>query len=388
MTLKEIAVRNLLRGKTKALFVLAGLVIGVATVVAVVTFSDAVTGDINMKLEKYGANILIVPETESLSLNYGGVSLGGVNFKVEEIEQEKLSLIEGIKNAKNVAAVGPIVLGVTEAAGQKVLLAGVDFEASKVLKPWWRVFGEFPEDKELMIGSEAAKLLGPNLGDVMRLEGRDFWVSGILKETGSQDDHLIFTTLGTSQEVLKKPGKVSMVEVAALCHGCPVDEMVRQISEVIPGAKVMAIQQVVKGRMEALSQFKTFSMGISGVVVLVGSLVVLVTMMASVRERTKEIGVFRAVGFRKSHVMKIVFIEASILSSLAGILGFLLGNAGARAIFGFFIENPEPHAHYAHLNFHLAGAAVALAFVVGIVASIYPALAASRMDPVQALKTI
>ncbi len=386
MTLKEIAVRNLLRGKTKALFVLAGLVIGVATVVAVVTFSDAMTGDINMKLEKYGANILIVPQTESLSLNYGGVSLGGVNFKVEEIEQEKLSRIDGIENAKNVAAVGPIVLGVTEAAGQKVLLAGVDFEASQVLKPWWRVSGEFPGDNELMVGSEAAKLLGLNRGDVATLEGREFPVSGVLKETGSQDDQLIFTTLGTSQELLEKPGMVSMVEVAALCHGCPVDDMVMQISEVLPGAKVMAIQQVVKGRMEALSQFKTFSVGISGVVVLVGSLVVLVTMMASVRERTNEIGVFRAVGFRKSHVMKIVFIEAAILSSLAGILGYFLGDGSARAVFGFFVENPEPHA--AHFNLQLAAAAVTLALIVGIVASIYPALAASRMDPVKALKTI
>ena len=385
MTLKEIAVRNLLRRKTKALFVFAGLAIGVATVVAVVSFSDVMTGDINKKLEKYGANILVAPQTESLSLNYGGVSLGGVSFETEEILQKDLAGIANIKNAKNVAAVGPIVLGITRAADSKVLLAGVDFEAAQVLKPWWRVSGVFPGDDQIMVGAEADRVLEMNPGDVVRLEGRDFTVSGILAQTGSQDDKLIFTTLRSAQQVLDKPGKVSMVEIAALCQGCPIDDMVAQISEVLPGAKVMAIQQVVKGRMEALSRFKHFSMGVSAVVVLVGSLVVLVTMTASVRERTQEIGIFRAVGFRKSHVMKIVFLEAAILSAAAGISGYLLGEASTRLLFRFFIESPEP---LAHPNPQLAGAAVSLALLVGIVASLYPAMAASRMDPVQALKTI
>ena len=71
MTLKEISIRNLIRRKGKAAFVLTGLVIGVTTVVAIISFVEAMTSDINHKLEKYGANILIVPKTENLSLSYG-----------------------------------------------------------------------------------------------------------------------------------------------------------------------------------------------------------------------------------------------------------------------------------------------------------------------------
>jgi putative ABC transport system permease protein len=385
MTLKEIAFRNILRRKAKAFFVLIGLSIGVATVVAVISFSDAMTGEINHKLEKYGANILIVPKTESLSLNYGGVSLGGVSFGMEEIKEEELLRLNDIKNAKNIAAAGPLVMGVTEVAGHKVLLSGIDFDAAGILKPWWSINGKIPDENGILLGADTASLMQLSTGDVVSIGTRKFSVAGILKQTGSQDDQLIFTTLPVAQEIHNKHGIVSMVEIAALCQGCPIPEMVRQISEVLPNARVMAIQQVVKGRMEALSQFKTFSMGISVVVVLVGSLVVLVTMMGNVRERTEEIGIFRAIGFRKSHVMKIIFIEAGIISVSAGLIGYLIGEGVARVALGYFIET---HEHIMPLNIHLPAGAVMMALMVGLLASFYPAFAASRMDPTRALKTL
>ena len=93
MNLRDIAFKNLLRRKAKALFVLAGLAIGVSTVVALISFVDAMTENINHKLEKYGANILVVPKTENLSLTYGGLSLGGFSFEMEEIRQKDLEKI-------------------------------------------------------------------------------------------------------------------------------------------------------------------------------------------------------------------------------------------------------------------------------------------------------
>ena len=88
MTLKGIAYRNLMRRKSKAAFILAGLVIGVATVVTVISLVESMTSDITDKLDKYGANILIVPKTENLTLTYGGLSLGGVSFEMEEIHEK------------------------------------------------------------------------------------------------------------------------------------------------------------------------------------------------------------------------------------------------------------------------------------------------------------
>jgi putative ABC transport system permease protein len=161
--------------------------------------------------------------------------------------------------------------------------------------------------------------------------------------------------------------------------------MVRQIAAVLPGAKVMAIQQVVKSRMEALAQFQKFSYGISAVILLIGGLVVLVTMMGSVRERTEEIGVFRAVGFRRSHIMQVVFLEAGIISALAGVFGYGLGWASAAAALAL---SGDGHSGHVPLAPELALGAVGLALALGLVATVYPAQMASRLDPNEALRAL
>jgi len=385
MKIKDIAIKNLLRRKGKAAFILAGLVVGVATVVAIISYVDAMTADINEKLEKYGANILIVPRTDNLALSYGGITLGGVSYEMREIRQAEVLKIGSIKNNKNIAAVGPIVLGGVDTGGRRVLLAGVDFEAAGILKPWWKVSGAYPLSNQALLGSEVARVLGIATGGTVMADGRPLSVAGILQPTGSQDDQLIFTDLATAQAMLGKSGVVSMVEVAALCKDCPITDMVRQISGAMPMAKVMAIQSVVKGRMETLGQFKKFSFGISAVIVLIGGLVVLVTLMGSVRERRQEIGIFRAIGFRKRNVMQIIFLEAGIVSFLAGLIGYGVGILGAALCLRLLSDS---HSSGVILDLTLAGSALLVAVIVGLIASAYPAFMASRMDPNDALKAI
>jgi putative ABC transport system permease protein len=278
-----------------------------------------------------------------------------------------------------------MVLGAVEVKEKKVLLAGMDFGEVPMLRPWWIPKGEFPKKDQILAGSEAARVLGLSSGGTMEANGRVLQVSGILERTGSQDDQILFAPLPTAQTLLGKVGRISMAEVAALCHGCPIEEMVDQISQVLPGAQVMAIKQVVKGRMEALDQFRRVAYLLSAIVAFVGGLVVLVTMMGSVRERTSEIGVFRAIGFRKRHVMRIILLEAGIISSLAGISGYLLGLAVTRIALPFFSESQGIRIPLDPL---LAGGAVGLALVLGLAASLYPALLAARLDPQEALRAL
>ncbi|OPY88423.1 MAG: putative ABC transporter permease YknZ [Syntrophaceae bacterium PtaU1.Bin231] len=387
MRLRDIAVGNLRRRKAKAFFVLAGLFIGVATVVVLLSLVEAMKMDINHKLEMYGANILIVPKTENLSLTYGGLSLGGVSFEMQEIREEELEKIREIENAANVAAVGPMVLGPVHVGDRRMLLAGVDFHTLQILRPWWSVTGQTPGGDGVVLGGETARVLGLGVGNTLKLGRKELPVTGVLETTGSQDDGLIFVPLALAQEILGKEGKISMAEVAALCTGCPIPEMVRQIAEVLPGANVMAIQQVVKGRMEMLNHFQKFSYGVSALVLLVGSLMVLVTMMGSVRERTVEIGIFRAMGFRRGHVIRIILLEAGIISALAGVLGYASGFWLARLIMPFFSEG---HGHGSMVLFDpvLAGGTLLLALFFGLAASTYPALMASRLDPNEALRAL
>ncbi|MGD9207851.1 MAG: FtsX-like permease family protein [Syntrophobacterales bacterium] len=385
MTLKDIVLRNLRRRKAKAGFVLAGLLIAVSTAVALLGLIEAMNRDIQKKLEEYGANILILPKTENLSLTYGGLSLGGVSFEMQEIRQADLVRVQAIKNAANVAAMGPMVLGALEVKERKVLLAGVDFQATKILKPWWKIGGTVPTDFGVLLGSEASRILALETGDHFKVNGSALQVSGILEPTGSQDDQLVFVRLDTAQSLLHKEGRVSLVEVAALCNACPIEDMVSQISRALPDTKVMAIQQVVQTRMETLDYFRKFSYGVTAVLVLVGSLVVLVTMMGSVRERTSEIGIFRAMGFRRSHVIKIILLEAGIISAMAGMLGYLVGFGSTKFALPFFTGSNDIGVMFDPI---LAAGAFAVAVIMGLASSVYPALLAAQIDPTDALRAL
>jgi putative ABC transport system permease protein len=323
MKLHNIAINNLRRRKAKMAFLTIGLMVGIATIVTLITLTRSMSSNIERKMDEFGANILITPRSNDLSMTYGGISLGGVSFDQKEIKEEDLAKIHTIHNNRNISAVSPKVLGGIKAGERDVLLVGVDFDSELRMKQWWQIFGDPPKaDNEVLLGSEAASALEVMSGDDVLLNGETFKVSGILGQTGSQDDALIFAPLKKAQQLLGKEGKITLVEVAALCSGCPIGDMVVQIAEKLPEAKVSAIQQVVESRLHALDQFRRFAFGVAAVVVFIGALIVFVTMMGSVNERTTEIGVFRAIGFRPNHIMRIILLEALLVSLVACILGF------------------------------------------------------------------
>ena len=385
MKLHDIALNNLRRRKGKVFFLVTGLLVGVAAIVALTSTIRIMEEDIAHKMDEFGANIVVTPRTEGLSLTYGGLNLGGVSFDTKEISSQDVAKIRQIKNVENIRIVSPKVFGVFEADGKKSLVVGVDYEAELNLKKWWKIEGKEPAAvDEIIVGEDAAHSFALKPGSPLSIRGESFKVAGVLKHTGSQDDSLIFMHLASAQKLFGKEGKIGMVEVAALCHNCPISDIVTQIAEKIPAAKVTSIQQVVQGRMETLSGFRKLSLGISALVLLVGAMVVFVTMMGSVNERTREIGIFSAIGFRRSHIMKIILLEAFVVSLIAGVLGYIVGTGVSLVMLSFLTD----HTQHISIDPMIAGGAVFLAVIMGLVASIYPATAASRMDPSEALRTL
>jgi putative ABC transport system permease protein len=262
---------------------------------------------------------------------------------------------------------------------------GVSPRTEFLLKRWWVVDGRRPASgRELVAGSAAASALHLRTGDRIDVGGRTFTVSGVLRPLGSQDDNLLIMDLGSAQSLLGQPGKVSMVEVAALCSNCPVADIVDQIGVVLPGTKVVAMQDKVKNRLHVLDQLRTFGYIVAAVIVVIEALVVLVTMMGSVNARTREIGIFRALGFRRGHVTALILLEAMAASLLAGILGYLAGMGLSYAVLPL-VSSGGVSVTWAPA---LAGAAVGLALLVGSLGSLYPAWRASRLDPTVALRAL
>jgi len=423
MRISTIALANLRRRKAKAAFLVAGIGIGIATAVAMLTLSGQIREEIGLQLDQYGANVVVVPRSNSLALDYGGVTVSGVAFDVSQLRDEDARLIHEIPYRARLAVVAPKILGAVEAEGRQALLAGVDFEQEFRLKRWWRLVGEKPQgERDLLLGFEVAQALSlvehvmedrsvsvvPTsavtedvtssgghahhasggyfriVRDRLTLAGREYRVAGVLAPTGAREDGMIFGGLRGVQELLGRPGQLSLVEVSALCQDCPVEDIVAQIAAQLPNAKVSAIQQAVRARTEAVERLTRFALAVAGVVLLIGALMIFTTMTGAVVERTKEIGVLRAIGFRRAHIIKGLMLEVLLVSTAGGLLGWAAGVLASWALLPYFSQSG--------LRFEadprLAAASVLAALAVGAASSVYPVLRASRLDPSEAVRYV
>ena len=170
MRLEHIVLHNLRRRKGRAIFLVTGLLIGVATVVTLLSLTDALGQRAQNELENFGANIIITPRSDELALNYGGIQLGGVNLIASEIEQASLANIDDIPNRRNVATIGPKVLGAVEVDGQRVMMMGVDPKAEFKLKRWWSIAGRpIEKGRELLVGDAVVKRFDLTMGDILKV---------------------------------------------------------------------------------------------------------------------------------------------------------------------------------------------------------------------------
>jgi len=384
LKLYNITLSNLLRRKAKVVFVILGLFIGIGTIVALLSITRSMSVSLEEKLDRFGANIVMVPKSDNLSLSYGDIQVGGVSYQLNEFDEQRIGDIHTIEAKRNLGAVAPKVLGAVRTKGKEVLIMGVDPNVEFDLKTWWNIQGKKPGEQQVVIGAEAAKKLALQPGDTLELPGYSLTVSGVLMPTGSSEDHIIVGHLSTVQKILGKQDKITMVEIAAFCRDCPISDMVLQISEKFPSAKVTALRQAVMAKMQSIEMFKTFSYGISGLVVCIGSLLVFVTTMGSVNERTREIGIFRAIGFRQSHVLQIILLEAALVGLVGGFGGLLIGNIIARTVLPLLF----PQMIFSGIDSFPAAIIVALSISLSIIASFQPARKGSRLDPSVALRAL
>jgi putative ABC transport system permease protein len=301
----------------------------------------------------------------------------------QRLVTEDVARIRSIRHRRNLSAVAPKLIGAIDGAGGRMIVVGADLRQERIVKPWWQIEGNWPASTEdVLIGSELARRDGRTAGDLLELGHRVVRVAGVIGPTGSLDDHAIIASLDVVQQVLGRPGELSAIEVSALCRGCPIEDIVAQTGAALPHARVLPIRQAVAARERALEQMTHFAWIVSIVVLAAAALVVSTTMLASVAERTREIGILRAVGFRQVHVMRIVLLEVAVTSLVGGALGWGLGTVAA---FGLARSVADLDASVLP-DGTMAAAALGLALLLGVGAGVYPALRAARMDPTQAFR--
>lgn len=383
MQIRDIAWSSLKRRKGRFGFVLAALALGVGTIVALVALTRAMHAEVGDELDRFGANIIITPRSSALDLGYGGLAVGDVTVDAKSLRLEDVPAIRTIHNHRNINAVAPKLIDAMDLEGTRVLLIGVDHRQEARVKSWWQVEGRLARtDDEILLGAEAAQVLERRPGDELTVAGRPRSITGVVAATGSIDDQAVFVAYPVAEQALERPGAVSLIEVSALCRGCPIEDIVAQISTVLPHARVAPIRQVVAARERAVLQFTRFGYAVAVLVLLVGVLVVMSTMMASVTERTSEIGILRAVGYRRTQVARVVLLEALVINVAGGLTGWALGSVAARLAGPAIAQLAEPVA----VPWALAPLAIALAALIGAAGGAYPALRAAQMDPAHALR--
>lgn len=389
MNLLDITYSSLKRQKGKKAFIIIAMVLSITTVFTLYTFTKSQTYKIENQFDEYGANIVITPKRDTLSLSYGGISFNEV-VSIEEINKKELEKIQSINDIKSIRAISPKLVGAVDVRTphreDKVVIVGTDFSSVFKIKGWWQEPENLPEsDNDIIVGWDVADKFNLKTGDTLDINGEEFKIDKILEVAGNQDDSAIIAKLEVVEKLLNKPGRISLVEISALCSECPIDEMVRQISEVLPNANVRALREVMVQRMEVVAQIEKFALAVSVILILLCSLLIFSNMASSVSERRHEIGIYRAIGFCKSHIIQIIQFESLILSLLAVLLGIILTLGvtfyGLPRFAGIDLD-------YIVLDtlFFVKGSLVVL--LLGFISSLWPAVKASNSDPVKTINSL
>jgi putative ABC transport system permease protein len=388
----KIAVKALLTNKVRAALTMLGVIIGVASVILLVAIGSGVQQEITGEIEGLGSNLLFVFPAD-MSGNSGG-SMGGMSitkfFTLDDADllQRRLGseafvipLVQGSAKLK----VGNRTTGVTIAAGNEKggdvfnakYQGGRSYTRSEVLAG----------ARVLMLGATPAEKLFPRQNPVGRevyVNGERFTVIGYLEPQGGtlsgDQDNQIYMPVTSAQRLLATKDLSALIVKAV--DAKRIDLVKAHVEQALrprfgDDLTVFTQEQTLGMLSSLLGTLTVMLAGIAGISLLVGGIGIMNIMLVSVSERTREIGIRKAVGARTYDIMSQFVIEAVMLSVTGGVVGISIGWGGAAALDRF-------------VPTLITWWAVAMAFffsaAVGIFFGVYPAWKASRLDPIEALR--
>ena len=236
-------------------------------------------------------------------------------------------------------------------------------------------------NRQILLGDLMADMLKKEVGDIIELSGMRFRVVGIYESNVSWERTGGVTTLRDAQNFVGRPRQVSMIALK-LKDAAQAQAMVERINDKFPGVYA-ALSSEFAEEMPDMKSSNAMLGGISLMAVLVGGLGVLNTMLMSVFERTREIGVLRALGWRRGAVLGMILREAVLLGLLGGVLGIAIAFGLIELMkmlpaIGSWVDPVWAWEVFAR--------AILLSLFLGVIGGLYPAYRATRLQPVDALR--
>jgi len=332
------------------------------------------------EVRKYGANLVVIPESSRLTVGSGGLNFGEVSEPAYLSEKQVADALarSGLKVERSFH-----LRGALHWKNSDVMVEGVDFAAVRKLFSWWQLRGGWPGVGEAVIGSDLAARLGAKVGDSMEFTGGGrpvrLRLAGIVS-SGGEEDGLLFLPLTELQQVLGLEGKVSTVRLLVAAGEGGLQEKAALLQSLLPGAKVSEVRQIARTSEGLLAKVKLLMLMVTAVVLVSAGSSVAGTMSTTVLERSKEIGLMKAMGGNRWEVLLIFSGEAGMLGLLGGIAGYLLGSGIAQFITKtVFAASSDVIPWFACVS-------VGVSLFLALLGSIGPLVSVFRLDPVRSLR--
>ena len=396
----RIALRALGRNKMRSFLTALGIIIGVGAVIATVSIGEGAKREVEKRFEDMGTNLLTVRPGSQLfrGRSYGGGSVQSMTAEDAEAILEKCDAVQYV--SPSVSGRAQVVYG---NKNWNTSIYGVGDKYPEIRK-WEIEEGVFFDENQVRAGQKICVLgseVNQNLfegaypiGQVIRIQRIPFRVTGTLKSVGESGgfwnrDDMILVPYTTAQRRILGTTRINSIDVSAV-SGSRTTEAMRQIEDLLrirhkiaPGAEddfnVRNMADIAESAAESRDALKILLGGIASVSLLVGGIGIMNIMLASVTERTREIGIRRAIGAKRRQIITQFLIETVVLSTIGGIVGLCLG---------VFI--PLIITLIAGMPTVITPMSIMLPLFIsvgiGILFGMYPAARAAEVDPIVALR--
>jgi putative ABC transport system permease protein len=388
MTWLRLALRNGTRRKLRTLVTTLGVAIAVAALFSLLAFQRGYQAGMRGELDRLGAHVLVVPK--GCPYDAASIALHGASWPC----YLKAAYLSEVRQTEGVETAAPLLMNAVydQTSGAQSVYLGADPTLLQV-KRNWHIAGMFPtEGRDCLVGATVARTLHLQVGQAFALpglEGQQGRVAGILAPTQGADDTFIYLPLAAAQRLFQRPEQLPHILVR-LSDPDKLDTVVANLRGCDAGLEmnVVPLAHLFRTIQGLVNSTRTLLFSIMLVALLVAGAGVSNTVLMAVTERTREIGVLRAVGASHADIFRLIWLETVQVCLAGGLLGVLAACLGARSVEDWLRDRLpfSPSGALVHPELNVVLFCLGGAVLLGSLAGLLPAWRAARMSPVEAIR--